>query len=178
MNNINKINNLVLFHTIWNEFRVTTEYYQEHLINIYKSIPGRRYDPVTKDWIFPLSGYLTFKKKINQEKNVLISQDLRKDEIADVAVLYEVVNCDTINVFIPETYNHFDEVKHFLENRLNGWYNETKSYWIFKDIQNVDQFLHKLEEKLRKYSTPLRNLIDKPIEHSKKSDIFILFIYY
>ena len=175
MININKINKLDLFHTIWNEFRVTTEYYQEHLISMYKSIPGRRYDPETKDWIFPISMYVTFKNNIHQDKNVLISKDLSKSELEDIAALYEV-NSKTISVYIPDTYKHIDEVHHFFENKLNGWYNETKKVWIFKDIQNVDQFIHKLEEKLRKYSTPLRNLSQKPKEKSKKRYLFCLFI--
>ena len=123
----------------YNRFAIQFRYLKQ-LVELCKSIPGRKFNTNDNSWSFPINQYNNILEKIELVKNVTIENRLNDEEINDIQVVIYNEEPDLLISF-PKN----EELKLFVKYHDGEWDDE-RYCWLIKG-ENKAPFLEKLKRK-------------------------------
>ena len=85
----------------WNMFSVSLSRYDQRLLDIFRSILGREYNPEKKIWSFPNESYSYMFSKISELSEVEILQELIEEESIKVHAIIMKEDEQFVYIKIP-----------------------------------------------------------------------------
>jgi hypothetical protein len=99
--------------TDWNYFSVKMTQYEQSLLDLFRTVIGREYNPNGKLWSFPLSSYDYIILNVKELTNVNIQQQLTEEQVKSIqAIIVEETESD----FFIDLPHHAEDAKDLVKN--------------------------------------------------------------
>ena len=132
-----KITKISVIKLDYNRFEADFSF-NKKIIDICKTIPGRKFNLDDKKWSFPMNKYAEFVEKCESTQLVQFKKKLSKKELNDFQVL---IHTDEPGFSVSFPKN--DELKKFVKELKAEW-DENKFCWLIKE-EKKEAFLNKLK---------------------------------
>ena len=115
----------------FNRFEVDFRF-NPKIIEVCKSIPGRKFNMVDKKWSFPINQYSVLLKQIETFPHIQFKKKLTKNELADFQVIIYEEEPDFIISFPPN-----EELKKFVKDLGGKWLDDQFCWHIMVDKKQL-----------------------------------------